>query len=101
MALTYSTEKKLGSEASDFSLPGVDGKTYSLTDFKDARALLVVFICNHCPYVIATQGRINALAREYGPRGLSLVGINSNDPVKYPDDSFEEMKARSREEGYV
>lgn len=101
MALTYSTDTPLGSPAPDFSLPGVDGKTYSLDSFRDARALVVIFMCNHCPYVIAVQERINQLARDYAPRGVALVGINSNDPEKYPADSFEAMKERAREQGYA
>jgi peroxiredoxin len=91
----------LGSVAPDFSLPGVDGKIYSLATFAQAKALVVVFMCNHCPYVIAVQDRINALAREYLSKGVKLVAINSNDAEKYPDDSFEAMKVRAREKNYV
>ena len=88
MALTYSLQEELGKPAPDFSLKGVDGNTYSLASFKDRRALLVVFMCNHCHYVQAVRDRINRLAREYGPRGVGVIGINPNDPVKYPDDDF-------------
>ena len=84
MALTYSQETKLASQAPDFSLPGVDGKTYSLASLKTSKALVVAFICNHCPYVIAVQERLNTLAKEFAPKGVSLIGINSNDWVKYP-----------------
>jgi len=101
MALTYSQETRLASEATDFSLPGVDGKSYSLTSFKGSKALVVAFICNHCPYVIAVQERLNALAKEFAPKGVALIGINSNDSVKYPADGFEAMKARSKEQGYA
>ncbi len=101
MALTYSTASKSGDLAPSFKLPGVDGKTYSLDDFKSAKGLIVVFMCNHCPYVVAVQGRINALAREFAAKGVQLIGINSNDSKKYPDDGFEAMKVRAREEGYV
>ena len=101
MALTHSHEPKLGSQAPDFSLPGVDGKTYSLTSFSNAKALVVIFMCNHCPYVIAVQDRINALTREYAPKGVALIGINPNDAKKYPDDNFDAMKARAKELGYV
>lgn len=101
MALTYSQESRLGSPAPEFSLPGVDGKTYALESFSDAKALVVVFMCNHCPYVIAVQERINALAKEYASRGVALVGINSNDTTKYPADGFEAMKTRAKEQGYV
>lgn len=100
MALTYSIPMKPGTPAPNFSLPGVDGKIYTLDHFKNSKALIVIFMCNHCPYVVATQGRINELAKKYGPKGISLVGINSNDATEYPDDSFEEMKKRAREEGF-
>ena len=105
MALTYSQFQpthSVGSfHAPDFQLPGVDGKTYSLASFKEARALLVIFMCNHCPYVIAVQDRINQLAIDYGAKGVAVLGICSNDPVKYPADNFEAMKAHARAQGYV
>lgn len=101
MALTYSQEPKLGSQAPDFSLPGVDGITYSLASFARSRALVVAFMCNHCPYVIAVQDRINALAKEYAAKGVALIGINPNDAKKYPADNFDAMKARAKELGYV
>lgn len=101
MALTYSEKTETGSNAPDFALPGIDGEVHRLADFRDARALVVAFICNHCPYVKAVQGRINALAREYQARGVSFVAINSNDSVKYPDDSFEAMKRVAAENAYV
>ncbi len=78
-----------------FTLPGVDAKTYSPEDFGDARALAVIFWCNHCPYVRAWEDRVVALQREYAGRGVRFVLINSNDPVKYPDDSFEKMRERA------
>lgn len=103
MALTYSETpaQEIGKPAPEFALPGVDGKTWSLADFKEARALVVIFMCNHCPYVIAVQERINRLAKEFSSRGVRLVGINSNDPVRYPDDNFDAMKTRAAEQGYV
>jgi len=101
MALTYSSPTQLGAQASDFSLRGVDGKTYQLADFAGKKSLLIIFMCNHCPYVIAVQDRINELTREFGGRGLAIVGINSNDALKYPDDDFESMKKRSAEKSYL
>jgi peroxiredoxin len=101
MALTYTPPGELGALAPDFSLKGVDGGIHRLADFSNARALVVTFMCNHCPYVKAVQGRINALAREYAQKGVALVGINPNDSVRYPDDSFEAMQAESRKHGYV
>jgi peroxiredoxin len=91
----------LGTIAPDFALPGVDGRVYRLSDFQSAKVLVVAFICNHCPYVIAIQGRMNRLAAEYGAKGVQWVGINSNDSERYPEDGFEQMKARAREQGYV
>ncbi len=92
---------KLGFVAPPFSLPGVDGKLWSLSSFTDQKALLVVFMCNHCPYVIAVQERINGLAKRFQNQGLAVVGINPNDSIRYPADSLEAMKVRAREQGYV
>jgi peroxiredoxin len=100
MALTVAEERDLGSSPPEFRLRGVDDRMYQLSDFAQAKALVVAFICNHCPYVIAVQGRVNALAKEYASRGVQLVGINSNDAVKYPDDNFEAMKRRAKEQGF-
>ena len=101
MALKYSEPGELGSAPIHFELPGTDGKTHKLGDFKNAKALVVVFMCNHCPYVIAVQDRINSLAREYLPKGVQLIGINSNDDIAYPADGFEAMKIRAKERGFV
>jgi len=92
---------RLGSKIIDFSLPGVDGKTYSLDDFRDKKVLCVIFMCNHCPYVVAVQQRINQIAKDYTGRSFALVGISSNDKETYPEDSFENMKIRAKEQGYV
>lgn len=91
---------ELGSPAPDFKLPGVDGKTYGLADFKDAKALCVIFSCNHCPYVQAYEGRMIQLQKDFGPKGGQLVAVNSNDSEGYPEDSFENMKERSRAQGF-
>ena len=80
-----------GDEAPDFELPGTDGKTYTLDSFETS-ALLVVFTCNHCPYAKAKFDLLNDLAAEYDD--LAVVGINPNDEVEYPEDSFEEMRDR-------
>jgi peroxiredoxin len=79
-----------GDEAPDFELTGTDEETYTLSDFDDSEALLVVFTCNHCPYAKAKFDELNALAEAYD--NVSVVGINSNDPEEYPDDSFERMQ---------
>jgi len=73
----------------------VDGKTYSLHDFSGAKILVVVFSCNHCPYVQAYEDRMIAFESEYGPRGVHLVAINSNETKNYPEDAFEEMVKRA------
>jgi len=93
MALMHSTMPPLGRPASDFDLPGTDGKRYSLHSFRDKAVLVIVFMCNHCPYVKAVLGRLTDLQNTWGPRGVQLVGINANDASRYPDDSFESMKA--------
>lgn len=92
---------RIGSTAHSFKLPGVDGKLYSLDDFKDKKVLCIIFMCNHCPYVIAVQKRINQIVIDYTGKSFALIGINSNDPVSYPEDSFENMKIRAAEEDYV
>ena len=84
-----------------FSLKNVDGSTVSTEDFNSARALAVIFWCNHCPYVRAWEDRIIQLQREYAGRGVQFLLVNSNDPQKYPSDSFEEMQVRARDKGYA
>lgn len=86
-----------GAAAPDFNLPGVDGREYSLESFADARVLIVVFSCNHCPYVVGSEARMIALAREYGPRGVAMVAINANETEGHPQDSLEHMVQRARE----
>ncbi|MFH1290080.1 MAG: thioredoxin family protein [Nanoarchaeota archaeon] len=93
MTFTPSVYKlKKGSRAPDFLLPGADGKTHSLSDFRKARAVLIIFMCNHCPYVKVKLAEINRIARDFKNRGLVVVGINSNESYNYPEDSFENMK---------
>ena len=107
MARTYSEMVPLGSPAPAFDLPIAnpevddrDSETRSLADYADAEALVVVFMCNHCPYVKTIEDRLIALARDYAPRGVALVGICSNDAEAYPDDSFEAIAERARAKGY-
>lgn len=99
MALAYSKGMPLGTTAPSFSLPGTDGKTYSLESFADAEVLVVVFTCNHCPYAKAVEDRLIAIQRDYAPR-VRLVAINPNDSERYPDDSFDAMVKRSSEKSY-
>ncbi|MGC2290229.1 MAG: thioredoxin family protein [Thermoplasmata archaeon] len=89
-----------GDAAPPFSLPGVDGKTWSLTDFTEDPFLVVTFWCNHCPYVQAWEGRVIALQKEFTSKGVRFVLINSNDATSFPDDRFEAMVARAKEKGY-
>ncbi len=100
MALTYTPPADLGSTCPDFSLPGVDRKTHKLSDFKGAKALCVMFICNHCPYVNAIEARLIFLARELSKKGVQFVGICSSDAQEFPDDSFENMRKRAKEKNY-
>lgn len=83
-----------------FSLPGVDGKTHTLDSVKGAKATVIVFSCNHCPYVKLNEDRLIAVFNDYKSLGVGMAAINSNDAVKYPEDSFEEMKTRAREKGF-
>ena len=91
----------LGTIAPGFHLPDTDGKTVSLADFKGRPALLVLFLCNHCPYVVHIRDGLAQLAREYMTRGVGIVGINANDEIKYPADSPQKMKAEAKAAGYV
>jgi peroxiredoxin len=87
--------------APSFDLPGVDGRNHSLEEYADAPVLVLVQSCNHCPYVLAWEGRINALQQEYGGRGVRIVAISSNDAEAYPADSFDAMVEHAREAGYT
>jgi peroxiredoxin len=91
---------KIGSPAPDFDLPCVDGKKYSLNSFADKKALIVVFSCNHCPYVQAYEDRIKQIQSDYANKGVSVVAINSNEDKGYPEDSFENMKKRAAEQKF-
>jgi peroxiredoxin len=86
--------------APTFDLPGVDGRDHSLEDYADAPVLVLVQSCNHCPYVLAWEGRINDLQREYADRGVRIVAISSNDAEAYPADSFDAMVEHARDAGY-
>lgn len=86
-----------GWKAPDFSLKGVDGKTYTLADVRGAKGTLVMFICNHCPYVKAIRPRLVRDLNELKGLGVNAVGIMSNDPSDYPEDGFEHMQAVARE----
>jgi peroxiredoxin len=91
----------LGTPAPDFRLPDTTGKVVSRDDFRPAPALLVMFMCNHCPYVKHVAAGLAQLARDYQARGVAVVGINSNDYRSYPDDGPEKMAEEVRLRGYT
>ena len=101
MAATLSTMHDLGTAAPDFSLPDTDGKTVSLADFADCQALLVMFICNHCPFVIHVRDELARLGRDYQSKGVGVVAISSNDVATHPGDSPEKMKQEAANAGYT
>ena len=100
MALMHSKGMPVGTLAPSFSLPGVDGQTWSVDSFDDAELLVVVFTCNHCPYAIASEDRLLAIQNDYKGRDVALVAISANDAKSYPDDSFDEMKKRAAEKRF-
>jgi len=101
MARTESTMLELGTPAPDFSLPQPStGNTINLADFNGNKALLVIFMCNHCPYVLHIHQQLNDLIREYQSKGLAAVAINANDVENYPDDSPEKMVSLGTEMDY-
>lgn len=106
MARTYSQTIDAGLPAPAFDLPAANPpedapeRRYTLDDFADAEALVVVFMCNHCPYVVHIEDALIDVARTYQPRGVAFVGISANDTEAYPQDAFDKMAARAREKGY-
>lgn len=92
---------KPGDTATDFKLKSVDGKMYSMADYKNAKGFIVVFTCNHCPFAVKYEDRINELAKKYKNRGYILLAVNPNDPAAQPQDSFELMKVRAKEKGFA
>jgi len=91
---------RIGDSAPSFRLPGVDGRDYSLQDFKDKEVVIVMFSCNHCPTVKACENRFIELQDDYEGKGVTLIAINANDDKKYSEDSFENMKIRAKEKGF-
>lgn len=101
MVAVNSTMLPLGTAAPEFHLPDTQGKRVGLADFRGARALLIAFICNHCPYVKHLQQAFVELAKEYQQRGVAFVAISSNDAASYPADSPERMAEEARRADYV
>jgi peroxiredoxin len=101
MVMTASTMLALGTRAPDFSLPDIEGKTVSVTDFKEGPALLVLFMCNHCPFVKHVLRGMVELIKEYQGKGAAVVGINSNDVESYPEDRPEMMAKVAKQAGFT
>lgn len=101
MVMTPSTMLTLGTQAPAFELPDTNGQTTSLGDFKDTKALLVMFICNHCPFVVHVADELARLAKDYQPKGVAVVAINSNSVESHPADSPEKMKEEKAKRGYT
>ena len=91
---------RLGDLAPDFSLSGIDHRTYRLESFSDKPVLVVIFSCNHCPYVQAYEDRMIEIQHDYEAKGVQLIAVNSNDDVNYPEDGFEEMILRAQSIGF-
>lgn len=101
MVKTASVMLPLGTKAPDFSLPDTEGRMVSLSDVRGGAALLIVFMCNHCPYVKHVAEGLAALAREYQQRGVVVVGINANDVAQVPDDAPDAMAREVKHRGYT
>ena len=92
---------ELGKEAPNFeNLKATDGKSYSLNSFEKSPALVVIFSCNHCPYVVAYEDRMIAIQKVYAAKGVSVIAINSNDDKSYPEDSFPNMVRRAKDKRF-
>jgi peroxiredoxin len=101
MSLTPSTMLELGTRAPEFALPDVcTGQTVSLSDFSEKPALLVVFMCAHCPYVKLVESQLAAIGKDYADRGLGMVAISANDPEHYPDDAPPFLQAQAERLGF-
>jgi len=100
MAKTFSTMLPLGTAAPDFKLPDTSGRVVSIADFTNRPALLVMFICNHCPYVKHVRAELTRLEMDYAPRGVAMVAINSNDVTNYPEDSPANMAEEAKMAGF-
>lgn len=100
-ATAANAQYKVGDAVGNFRMKNVDGKTISLTaQSGEAKGIVVVFTCNHCPFSKAYEDRIIALHKDYAPKGYPVMAINSNDKVKSPDDSYEKMQERAREKAF-
>lgn len=101
MVKTASTMLPLGTKLPEFSLPNIDGRTISHADLSQGKGALVIFMCNHCPFVVHLRNELANFAKEYQAKGLAIVGISSNDVEGYPQDGPEQMKEEARNAGYT
>jgi peroxiredoxin len=101
MALSYSPAPDLGNTCPDFQLPGVDGKLHQLSDLQKGKPFLIVFMCNHCPYVKAVEDRLINLGMDLAQLSIPMVGISSNDAKDYPEDSYPSMKLQWEKKRYT
>lgn len=97
---TFAQGLKVGDTAPSFNLKNIDDSMVSLDNFSKEKGVIVIFTCNHCPYSVAYEDRILAIDKEYKAKGYPVVAINPNDPISYPEDSFEAMKVRAQEKGF-
>ncbi|HWY37716.1 MAG TPA: thioredoxin family protein [Bacteroidia bacterium] len=100
LAFTNESGYKVGDKAADFKLKNVDGKTVSMADYKDAKGIIVVFTCNHCPFAKKYEGRIMDLDKKFKSKGYPVIAISPNDPTIVPDDSYENMQKLAKEKKY-
>ncbi|NMH25246.1 thioredoxin family protein [Flavobacterium solisilvae] len=98
---SLSTGYQPGDTATDFKLKSVDGKFYSMADYKDAKGFILVFTCNTCPFAVKYEDRINDLAKKYKSKGYILLAINPNDPIAQPDDTFEFMQKKAKDKKFA
>jgi peroxiredoxin len=101
MVAVHSTMLPLGTECPDFRLPDVDGSKVSPRDFPDAKVLVVMFLCNHCPFVKHLRDELARFGRDMQPRGVAVLAVSANDVSAHPDDAPEKMKAEAEDAGYV
>lgn len=100
-AFTTEGGYKIGDKAMDFKLKNVDGKIVSMADYKDAKGIIVVFTCNHCPFAVKYESRIMDLDKKFKSQGYPVIAISPNDPTIVPDDSYENMQALAKKKGYT
>jgi peroxiredoxin len=100
ITIAFSQGYKIGNKAADFRLKNVDGKMVSLADYVDAKGFVIIFSCNHCPYIIAYEDRMIDLHNKYASKGYPVIAINPNDPAAQPQDSYEKMIERANEKKF-